>query len=106
MPAASPRSPGRPRSRVRWDRVSRAAMLFGLCLLLYLAVSPVRTLIADVHLSAQRRAQLAQLRHHGAALRATERELRSTATADIGARNLGFVRPGEHEYIVSGLPDN
>jgi len=91
---------------MRWDRVSRAAMLFGLCLLLYLAISPVRTLVADAHLSAQRREQLQQLRKQGAALRATERDLRSTATADLGARNLGFVRPGEHEYIVSGLPNN
>ena len=81
-------------------------MLLGLCLLLYLAISPVRTLIADVHLSAQRRTQLQELRHRGAALAATERALQSTATADIGARNLGFVRPGEHEYIVSGLPNN
>jgi len=101
MPSRSPR-----RSRLRWDRVSRAAMLLGLLLLLYLAISPVRTLIADVHLSAERHAQLQQLRHEGAQLSRTARALRTTATADIEARSLGFVRPGEHEYIVNNLPNN
>jgi hypothetical protein len=81
-------------------------MLLGLFVLLYLAISPVRTLLADVHLSGERRAQLAQLRHEGAQLNDTARALRTTATADIEARNLGFVRPGEHEYIVNNLPNN
>ena len=30
----------------------------------------------------------------------------SAATSDAEARNLGLVRPGEHEFVVSGLPDN
>jgi hypothetical protein len=91
---------------VRWDRVSRVAMLAALFLLLYLAISPVRTLLGEMHLSSERQAQLQTLRHQAAVLTATEHALQSSATSDVEARNLGLVAPGEHEYIVNGLPNN
>jgi cell division protein FtsB len=95
-----------PASRIRWDRVGRVAMLFTLIALLYLAISPVRSLIADFHLSAQRHAQLAALRRRAAALGAEQRALKLPSTPQIEARNLGLVRAGEHAYVVYGLPDN
>jgi len=81
-------------------------MLFALVLLLYLAISPLRALIADVHLSAERHAQLDSLRRQAAALAVEQRLLQDPGTPQIEARNLGLVRPGEHEFVVSGLPDN
>ncbi len=81
-------------------------MLCALVVLLYLAISPVRSLLADFQLSAQRQAQLHALRQQAAALAAQQRVLALPATAQIQARNLGLVRPGEQGYVVSGLPDN
>jgi len=86
--------------------VGRVAMLFALVVLLYLAISPVRSLIADFHLSAQRQAQLQSLRHEASALAAQQRLLGAPGTPQIEAINLGLVRPGEHEYVVNGLPNN
>jgi cell division protein FtsB len=91
---------------VRWDRVGRVALLFALVVLLYLAISPVRALISDLHVAAQRRAQLDTLEREHATLMSTERSLRERSTTDAEARSLGLVRPGEHEYVVSGLPSN
>jgi hypothetical protein len=99
----------RPRAgaaRIRWDRVGRVAMLFALLVLLYLAISPIRSLIADVHLAAARRAQVNALSHRAAALAAQERALGQFSTRLIEARNLGMVRAGERAYVVTGLPNN
>ncbi len=81
-------------------------MLFALVVLLYLAISPVRSLIADFHLSAQRRAQVVVLERKAAALAAEESNLALASTRETEARNLGLVRAGEHPYVVSGLPNN
>jgi ATP phosphoribosyltransferase regulatory subunit HisZ len=81
-------------------------MLFTLIVLLYLAISPIRSLISDFHLSAQRQAQLRQLQSRGAALALQEHALSLPGTRRVEARNLGLVRPGEREFVVYGLPDN
>jgi heme exporter protein D len=81
-------------------------MLFTLVALLYLAISPVRSLIADVHTSAQRQAQLVDLQRRGAALAKQERALSLPGTRQVEARNLGLVRRGERGYVVYNLPDN
>ena len=81
-------------------------MLFALVVLLYLAISPVRLLFADLHLTAERRAQVVQLQQKAAALAAQERDLMLPSTRETEARNLGLVRRGEHGYVVSGLPGN
>ena len=93
-------------TRIRWDRVGRVAMLFALVALLYLAISPVRSLMSDFALSAQRHAQLSSLRRQAAGLAAQQRALGSPGTPQIEARNLGMVRPGEREFVVYGLPNN
>ncbi len=81
-------------------------MLFALLVLLYLAISPMRALVADVSLSAQRHAQLQSLQRQAATLAAEKRALAAPSTRQIQARNLGLVRPGEQEYVVAGEPDN
>ena len=81
-------------------------MLGALVVLLYLAISPVRSLIADFHLSAQRHAQLVSLERQAASLQAEKHALQLPGTPGIEARNLGRVKPGEHPYVVYGLPDN
>jgi hypothetical protein len=80
-------------------------MLFALVVLLYLAISPVRSLIADLHLNAERRAQVVLLQQKAAQLADEERALMLPSTRETEARNLGLVRAGEHPYVVSGLPN-
>ena len=92
--------------RIRWDRVSRAAMLFALIVLLYLAISPVRALFADLHLSAERRAELQALQRTAQTLAAEQQTLQNANTNDAEARHLGFVRPGERAYYIKNLPPN
>jgi hypothetical protein len=95
-----------PATRIRWDRIGRIAMLFALVVLLYLAISPIRSLIGDLQLSAQRRAQLVSLQRTAALLARQERALALPSTRQIEARNLGLVRRGEHPFVVNGLPNN
>ena len=105
--AAASSSPTRSRpARIRWDRVSRVAMLFVLAVLLYLAISPIRSLISEMHLSATRSAQLRRLQQTANELAAQMHGLSQASTAGVEARNLGYVRPGEHEFVISGLPGN
>ena len=105
--AAAPPDPKHSRpARIRWDRVSRVAMLFVLVVLLYLAISPIRSLISEVHLSAQRNAQLHALRQTASELAAQIHSLSQASTAAAEAHNLGYVAPGEHEFVISGLPGN
>jgi hypothetical protein len=95
-----------PPARIRWDRVSRMALLFTLAVLLYLAISPIRSLIGDFHLSAQRRAQLHALQIRYAALQREQRALSSPTAPTLEARSLGLLKHGEHGYVVYGLPPN
>jgi cell division protein FtsB len=81
-------------------------MLFVLAVLLYLAISPVRSLISEMHLSAARSAQLQRLQRTSNELAAQLHGLSQASTAGAEARNLGYVRPGEHEFVITGLPNN
>jgi len=91
---------------VRWDRIGRVAMLVVLCALVYLYISPARSLLAAVHESAQRRDAVIQLEHENARLLAQQKALQSPDTLEEAARNLGLVLPGERPYVVSGLPSD
>lgn len=93
-------------ARVRWDRLGRTAMLFVLVVLMYLYISPVRSLIGAVQQSSARHGDVARLRAENARLRAQRDALQNQATLTQKARNLGLVLPGERGYIVSGLPAN
>lgn len=91
---------------MRWDRVGRLAMLFVLCVLVYLYISPVRSLVGAIGESGRRHAEVSSLVRANAALR-TERDAMGTpARLEAGARGLGLVRPGEREFVISGLPAN
>jgi hypothetical protein len=100
-----PRS-GPPPTRMRWDRLGRAAMLLVMCVLLYLYISPVRSLISTVGESARRHAEVSSLTRANERLRAERAALSTPAALVRTARGLGLVRPGEREFVVSGLPPN
>jgi hypothetical protein len=81
-------------------------MLLVLVALAYLYISPVRGLISDLQVASSRHLQVLELERTSAQLHAQERTLQQASTLEVEARNLGLVRPGEREYVVSGLPDN
>jgi cell division protein FtsB len=107
-PATRPRSrpralPGGARG-IRWDRVSRVALLIVLLGILALYIGPARSYWSTVREAKHRRAEVAQLKRENARLRAKRAALRSESALEREARRLGMVRPGERAYVVKDLP--
>ena len=88
---------------IRWDRVSRVALLVVLLGILALYVGPARSYWSTVREAKHRRAEVAQLKRENARLRAKRAALRSTSSLEREARRLGMVRPGERAYVIEGL---
>jgi cell division protein FtsB len=97
--------PSRRRARgIRWDRVSRVALLVVLVGMLGLYVRPARSYWSTRQEAAQRRAELAALQREHARLTARRDALRQSSAIEREARRLGMVKPGERPYVVTGLP--
>ena len=54
----------------------------------------------------QQQALVRDLERQNAALREQQRSLRSPATVEREARELGMVRLGEHPYVITRLPNH
>jgi cell division protein FtsB len=108
--ASTPRPRSRPRALpggargIRWDRVSRVALLIVLLGILALYIGPARSYWSTVREAKHRRAEVAQLKRENARLRAKRAALRSQSALEREARRLGMVRPGERAYVVKDLP--
>jgi cell division protein FtsB len=103
-PKLRPRAlPGGARG-IRWDRVSRVALLIVLLGILALYIGPARSYWSTVQEAKHRRAEVAQLKRENAKLRAKRAALRSEASLEREARRLGMVRAGERPYVVKHLP--
>jgi cell division protein FtsB len=109
---AARRAPVRPRPRVlaggaaaiRWDRVSRVALLVVLVVLVYLYAGPARSYWSTLHQAKQRRAEVAVLKRENERLRARRQALRGASALEREARRLGMVKSGERPYVISHLP--
>jgi cell division protein FtsB len=101
---------GRPRvlaggaAAIRWDRVSRAALLLVLLVLVFLYAGPARSYWTTVHEAKQRRAEVTMLKRENERLRARRAALREPSALEREARRLGMVRPGERPYVLEHLP--
>jgi hypothetical protein len=82
------------------------AMLFVLLVLVYLYISPVRSLVRAFHQSGAQRAQVAALSRTTSRLLAERTALKRSSTLELDARKQGLVKPGEKEFVVFGLPNN
>jgi cell division protein FtsB len=110
--APSTRRPIRARPRVlaggaaaiRWDRVSRVALLVVLLVLVYLYAGPAHSYWDTVHQAKQRRAEVAMLKRENAKLRARRAALRRPSALEREARRLGMVKSGERPYVLQHLP--
>ena len=94
------------RERVRWDRVGRVSLLVVLCVVAGLYVQQGLAYLAVRSQAGRQRAIVQQLSRNNAWLRAQQRSLNDPATILRDARALGMVRPGEHPYEVTGLPNH
>ncbi|MBI5106808.1 MAG: septum formation initiator family protein, partial [Solirubrobacterales bacterium] len=88
----------------RWDRVGRVALLVVLLGVVALYVKPAVSYVETRHESAQRAAQVEELKRENRKLRARRTALQDPRTLEREARRLGLVRPGERAYVVKGLP--
>ncbi len=110
--ALTPRRAPRRRPRVlaggaaaiRWDRVSRVALLVVLLGVMMLYAGPARSYWDSMQQAKQRRAEVAELKRENAKLRARRQALRSEGALEREARKLGMTKPGERPYVVENLP--
>ncbi len=92
------------RTRIRWDRLGRWALLFVLALVIYLYIGPARTWVSTWQEARQKRGEVATLRAENERLRARRDDLKRKSALEREARRLGMVKAGERAYIVEGLP--
>ena len=91
---------GRPRvlaggaTAIRWDRVSRVALLFVLVVLVYLYAGPAHSYWDTVHQAKQRRSEVAELKRENAKLRARREALRGAERARARGAAAGHGPPG------------
>lgn len=91
-------------ARIRWDRLSRYALLVVFVGLLFLYVNPLRSYVDTLRESAQRQQQVRALERENAQLEARKRALTNPDVVEAEARRLGMVRPGERPFVVRNLP--
>ena len=89
---------------IRWDRLSRYALLIVFVGLLFLYVNPARSYISTMQESKKRAEHVAMLEAEHRKLEARQKELSRDDVVEAEARRLGMVRPGERAFVVRGLP--
>jgi cell division protein FtsB len=99
---AGGRRPSRP--PIRWDRISRLALLGVMFVLLGLFIGPARSYVATWQKSKHEQAVVAGLKRENAHLRAERAALTHPAVLEREARGLGMTRPGERVFVLRGLP--
>ncbi|HZR92683.1 MAG TPA: septum formation initiator family protein [Gaiellaceae bacterium] len=97
------RAPARRRRTALRRKRLWALLLAGCCLVGYLYYRPVKDYLQTSRQLAARRAEVKALAHEKAAL---ERRLAASASGRTlieEARRLGYVKPGEHLFVVRGI---
>jgi cell division protein FtsB len=89
---------------VRWDRVGRVGLLVVLAVVAGLYVRQGLSLLSTRSQTAQQELIVSRLSGQNARLVAEQRSLNDPSTIARDARALGMVRPGEHPYVITGLP--
>ena len=91
------------RTRIRWDRLGRWALIGVFALVLYLYIGPALSWISTYKEAGRQRAQVAELRVENQKLRDRKAALTSPGALEREARRLGMVKKGERAYIVQGV---
>jgi cell division protein FtsB len=88
------------RTRIRWDRLGRWALIGVFALVLYLYIGPAVSWVQTYREAGRQREQVAALRAVNAQLRERKRRLSQPGALEREARRLGMVRAGERAYVV------
>ena len=91
------------RTRIRWDRLGRWALIGVFALVLYLYIGPALSWISTYREAGRQRSQVAELRVENQKLRERKAALTSPGALEREARRLGMVKKGERAYIVEGI---
>jgi cell division protein FtsB len=92
------------RTRIRWDRLGRWALIGVFAFVLYLYIGPAARWVTTYRQAKQKRAEVAALHVENRRLRAQQRELKRPSAQEREARRLGMVKAGERSYVIEGLP--
>jgi cell division protein FtsB len=91
------------RTRIRWDRLGRWALIGVFALVLYLYIGPAISWVQTYREAGRQRADVAALRAENVKLRHTRDSLEGSGALEREARKLGMVKAGERAYIVRGV---
>jgi cell division protein FtsB len=91
------------RTRIRWDRLGRWALIGVFALVLYLYIGPAVSWVKTYREAGRQRSQVAELRAENHRLKARRAELSAPGALESEARRLGMVKAGERAYIVGGI---
>ena len=95
---------GRRGTGIRWDRISRLALLGVMFVLMLLFIGPARSYVSTWQKSKHEKAVVVSLKRENAHLRARRAALTHPAVLEREARGLGMTRPGEKVFVLRGLP--
>lgn len=95
-PRARPNRPG-----VRWDKISRLALLGTLAVILMLYISPAKHWFEQSSTARDQQQQLDTLSHENKRLKGRVTSLRDPGALEREARKLGMVREGERSYVIT-----
>jgi cell division protein FtsB len=90
------------RTRIRWDRLGRWALIGVFAFVLLLYVGPAARWVSTYRQAKQKRAEVASLQAENRSLRSQQASLEGAASLERQARRLGMVRAGEKLYVISG----
>ena len=90
--------------RIRWDRLSRIALLGMLAVILLLYLSPTKHWFEQSSTKAAQQEELSRLDAENAKLKRQVRRLSNPGSLEQEARRLGMVRQGERSYVIENPP--
>ena len=93
----------RPAGGVRWDRITRWALLALVAVLLLLYVQPLRSYFSSSARAGEQARQVQELRAEHTRLLRQRTDLGKPGAITEQARKMGMIKPGEHPFVVSGL---
>ncbi len=91
------------RTRIRWDRLGRWALIGVFALVLYLYIGPAVRWIETYREAGRQREAVAELRAENQRLRARKAELTAPGALEREARRLGMVKVGERSFVIENL---
>ncbi len=104
--AAATTAARRPRARpgrsgVRWDKISRIALLGTLAVILMLYISPAKRWFEQSSTARDQQQQLDRLTDENTRLKSRVGSLRDPGALEREARKLGMVKEGERSYVIT-----